>query len=130
MFPAMSSWTEWCYDKPSMLFYDHKHIIESCAGVQQGDPLGPPTLHYFCCGIMAMVNDIQAMNPVYNKWCMDDGGIIGDVELLTKVWDLIKSRGPELGLHLNPSNASGVGWTLHALSHAPSDSMEYLKQTK
>jgi len=40
---------------------------------------------------------------VYNKWYMDDGGIIGDVGLLTKVWDLIKSRGPELGLHLNPS---------------------------
>ena len=50
-----------------------------------------------------MVNDIQAMNPVCNKWYMDDGGIIGDVELLTKVWDLIKSRGPELALHLNPS---------------------------
>jgi hypothetical protein len=101
MFPAMSSWAEWCYDKPStMLFCDHEHIIESCAGVQQGDPLGPL---YFCCGIMAMVNDIQAMNPVYNKWYMDDGGIIGDVQLLTKVWDLIKSRGPELGLHLNPS---------------------------
>ena len=52
---------------------------------------------------MAMVTDIQAMNPVYNKWYMDDGGIIGDVELFTKVWDLIKSRGPELGLHFNPS---------------------------
>ena len=98
--PQCRAVTEWCYDKPSMLFYDHEHIIESCAGVQQGDPLGPL---YFCCGIMAMVSDIQAMNPVCNKWYMDDGGIIGDVELLTKVWDLIKSRGPELGLHLHPS---------------------------
>ncbi len=52
---------------------------------------------------MAMVNDIQAMNPVYNKWYMDDGGIIGDVELLKKVWALLQTRGPELGLHLNPS---------------------------
>ena len=59
-----------------MLLCDHQHIIESCAGVQQGDPLGPL---YFCCGIMALVNDIQALNPVYNKWYMDDGGIIGDV---------------------------------------------------
>ena len=83
-----------------MLLYDHEHIIESRAGVQQGDPLGPL---YFCCGIMAMVNDIQAMNPVYNKWYMDDGGIVGDVELLKKVWELLQSRGPELGLHLNPS---------------------------
>jgi len=92
MFPAMSSWTNWCYDEPSMLLYDHTHIIESQAGVQQGDPLGPL---YFCCGIMALVNEIQALNPVYNKWYMDDGGIVGDVELLTKAWNLIKSRGPE-----------------------------------
>ena len=34
---------------------------------------------------------------------MDDGGIVGDVELLTKAWNLIKSRGPEHGLHLNAS---------------------------
>src|SRR3954462_6707757 len=75
-----------------MLLYDHEHIIESRAGVQQGDPLGPL---YCCCGIMAMVNDIQAMNPIYNKWYMDDEGIVGDVELLKQVWDLL--------LHLNPA---------------------------
>ena len=34
---------------------------------------------------------------------MDDGGIIGDVELLQKVWDLLLTRGPALGLHLNPA---------------------------
>ena len=61
MFPAMSSWTEWCYGDPSMLLYDYEHIIESCAGVQQGDPLGPL---YFCCGIMPLVNDIQALSPI------------------------------------------------------------------
>ena len=83
-----------------MLLYDHEHIIESAAGVQQGDPLGPL---YFCCGLMPLVNDIKALNPVYNKWYMDDGGIIGDVELLQKVWDLLLTRGPALGLHLNPS---------------------------
>src|SRR4051812_23995321 len=41
------------------------------------------------------------MNPIYNKWYMDDGRIVGDVELLK--WDLLQSRGPELGLHLNPA---------------------------
>jgi hypothetical protein len=34
---------------------------------------------------------------------MDDGGIIGDVEFLKKVWKLLKERGPALGLILNPS---------------------------
>ena len=83
-----------------MLLADHEHIIESAAGVQQGDPLGPL---YFCCGLMPLVNDIKALDPVYNKWYMDDGGIIGDVGLLQKVWDLLLTRGPALGLHLNPS---------------------------
>ena len=99
MFPAMSSWTDWCYGTPTMLLYDHNHI-ESEAGVQQGDPLGPL---YFCCGIMPLVNEINALNPVYNKWYMDDGGIVADVPTLLKVWDLLKSRGPALGLHLNPA---------------------------
>ena len=57
---------------------------------------------YFCCGLMPLVNDITALSPVYNKWYMDDGGIIGDVEL-QKVWDLLLTRGPALGLHLNPA---------------------------
>src|SRR6185437_6259406 len=100
MFPAMSSWTEWCYSSPTMLLYDFEHVIESCAGVQQGDPLGPL---YFCCGIMPLVNDIQSLGVTYNKWYMDDGGIIGTTEQLTKAWELIKTRGPALGLHLNPS---------------------------
>ena len=66
--------------------------MESAAGVQQGDPLGPL---YFCCGLRPLVNDIKALNPVYNKWYMDDGGIIiADVELLQKVWDLLLTRRP------------------------------------
>jgi hypothetical protein len=76
MFPAMSNWTQWCYGDATILLYDHQHVIESRAGVQQGDPLGPL---YFCCGINGLVNEIAALNPVYNKWYMDDGGIIGDV---------------------------------------------------
>ena len=100
MFPSRSRWTSWCYGTPSMLLYDHQHIIESMCGVQQGDPLGPL---YFCCGIMGLVNEINQLGPIYNKWYMDDGGIVGDVDLLLKVWDLLQSRGPEMGLYLNPS---------------------------
>jgi hypothetical protein len=52
---------------------------------------------------MCLVNQISELGPVYNKWYMDDGGIVGDVELLSKAWEILKSRGPALGLHLNPS---------------------------
>ena len=79
LFPAMSAWTGWCYSSPSLLLYDHQHVLESRSGVQQGDPLGPL---YFCCGIMALVDEIQALGPVYNKWYMDDGGIVGPRKFL------------------------------------------------
>jgi hypothetical protein len=49
---------------------------------------------------MMLVNEIDDLNPIYNKWYMDDGGIVGPVDTLLKVWDLIKRRGPEVGLHL------------------------------
>ena len=78
MFPAMSSWTEWCSGDSSILLYDHEFIIASSDGVQQGDPLGPL---YFCCGIMALVITIQATPSTTNgTWMM------GDVELLKKLW--------------------------------------------
>src|SRR4051812_45530204 len=32
---------------------------------------------------------------------LDDGGIIGSVDVLTRVWDLLSTEGPPLGLHLN-----------------------------
>ena len=56
MFPKMSNWTAWCYDAPSMLLYDHEHIKESCAGVQQG---GIPLDHCtFVVGTMQIINAI------------------------------------------------------------------------
>jgi len=39
---------------------------------------------------------------VYQKWYMDDGGIVGSPELLLKVWEILSVGGPPLGLELNP----------------------------
>ena len=40
---------------------------------------------------------------MYQKWYMDDGGIVAPVPVLLKVWGLLKEKGPALGLHLNPA---------------------------
>ena len=80
-------------------------VFDSEEGVQQGDPLGPL---YFCCGIMRLVNEIESLHPLYNKWYMDDGGIVADVPTLLKVWKILEERGPGCGLHLN---ASKCEWT-------------------
>ena len=50
---------------------------------------------------------------------MDDGGIIGDVELLRKVWKLLLERGPALGTSTRP-NVSGLGSIRSAPTLVPS----------
>ena len=81
-----------------MLLYDHREIIESSCGVQQGDPLGPL---YFCFALAPLVQEIRTMGPEYQKWYMDDGGIVATVPVLLQVWRLLREKGPGLGLLLN-----------------------------
>ena len=40
MCPTISCWVEFCYARPARLYYED-HVLYSCQGVQQGDPLGP-----------------------------------------------------------------------------------------
>ena len=84
----------------SILLYDHERVINSTCGVQQGDPLGPL---YFCCGIASLVEKIQHFNPRYNKWYMDDGGVISSEENLQAIWNMLLEESPKLGLELNPA---------------------------
>ena len=79
-FPGLAHWTSWCYGEGSVLLYDHQHTIESVSGVQQGDPLGPL---YFCCALAPLIEEIQGLNPEYNKWYM----IAASSEVLQQVWD-------------------------------------------
>ena len=99
-FPALERWTRWCYESSPMLIYDHARLFLSECGVQQGDPLGQL---YFCCGLQSLVDKIATLNPTYQKWYMDDGGIVGPTDLLLKVWEILKVEGPAIGLILNPA---------------------------
>ena len=94
----VEKWTWWCYNQPPLLVYNHENEFFSESGVQQGDPLGPL---YFCCGLQSLIDQIAALQPMYQKWYMDDGGIVGSPELLLKVWEILKKGGVPLGLELN-----------------------------
>ena len=119
--------SEWCYGEASMLLYDHEHIIESRAGVQQGDPLGPL---YFCCGIMAMVNDIQAMNPVTTNGTWMTAELLVMLICSRKCGICCRRVALRLDYTSTLLNASGRSWTLIAASPAPSDSMVCRRRIK
>ena len=99
-FPGLANWTNWCYGEESVLLYDHRESFSSSSGVQQGDPLGPL---YFCFALNPLVQEIASLRPQYQKWYMDDGGIVASQEVLLKVWALLREKGPALGLKLNPT---------------------------
>lgn len=98
--PGLTAWTSWCYGENSLLLYDHECQIASACGTQQGDPLGPL---YFCLLLKDLTDKIQSLHPRYNKWYMDDGGIVGPADLLVQVWNILVAEGPSRGLFLNPS---------------------------
>ena len=96
--PTISCWVVFYYSNPARLYYG-EHVLRSCQGVQQGDPLGPLlfalVLHPLVCKIRA------SFDLCLHAWYLDDGTIIGDTLVVGKVLDLIMVDGPSFGLHLN-----------------------------
>ena len=71
----------------SRCFYDHSEIIESTS--EQGDPLAP---FYFCLALRPLVEEIAALGPEYQKWYMDDGGIVASADVLIGVWEILHEK--------------------------------------
>ena len=78
-----------------------------------GRPFGP----VFLLCLQALVDQISELRPVYQKWYMDDGGIIGTPDLLLKVWEILKFGGEPLGLHLNPQKCEWLWLDPNSMPH-------------
>ncbi|XP_076909315.1 uncharacterized protein LOC143566517 [Bidens hawaiensis] len=68
-------------------------------GVQQGDPLGPLL---FALALHPLIHQVRdGCKLPFHAWYLDDGTIIGDAIEVAKALDIIRSKGPSLGLELN-----------------------------
>ena len=102
-FPELLPYVQWCYGAQPYLFYDSDLAIPSCAGVQQGDPLGPML---FCLVLHPVVLRISQTCPhiLRHQWYLDDGSLAGPSLQILKAFGVICSMGSDYGLNLNLSN--------------------------
>ena len=85
------------YAHKSNLYYG-SDIIDSCEGVQQGDPVGSFLFSY---GIMSIV---KKMKSALNLWYLDDGTLAGDPDtVLNHYKEIIQNAANSHGLEINPS---------------------------
>ena len=101
--PSLSTWMECCYNsQPALRFGEH--IIFSCCGVQQGDPLGPLG---FALTLQSIVERIKREVPSLhiNVWYLDDGTLCSSPDDLQRVLEIVEEDGPSRGLILNRSKS-------------------------
>ena len=97
--PSLSAWFESCYGaQPHLLL--GKHIIHSCCGVQQGDPLGPLG---FALALQPVLEWIRREVPglLLNAWYLDDGTLCRAADDLRSALAINEEDGPPRGLFLN-----------------------------
>ena len=99
-FPALFAWSQWCYHCESRLHFGDVSIPSS-GGVQKGDPLGPLL---FSLVIIELMDDIDPLPDINLKmWYLDDGSFVGSRRSVASLLNILQSKGPSFGLHLNLS---------------------------
>ena len=96
-FPALARWAAWRYRQPSCLQFGDR-ALESSAGVQQGDPLGPLL---FSLALQPLAAELRSDSLDLAVHFLDDGVLAGDFAPLGAALRLAQTRSRAIGLELN-----------------------------
>jgi hypothetical protein len=106
-FPELSSWAESCYGHAHPHLFMQEHRLQSCSGVQQGDPLGPLL---FAITLQPVLEKIRVECPglIMNSWYLDDGTLAGNARDIARAIQILE-EGTARGLTLNKGKC--LMWT-------------------
>jgi hypothetical protein len=76
-------------------------MLDSGAGAQQGDPLGPVLYALVQHLLILRVKQEVPTLAAKNVWFLDDGTLAGTASDLAKALSILQQEGPALGIHLN-----------------------------
>ena len=97
-FPALARWATWCYQQPTRLQFDDQ-VVDSCTGVQQGDPLGPLL---FAAALQPLAQDLRNAGLDIAVHYLDDGVLSGNLHTVSAAaLRLVEARAANIGLRLN-----------------------------
>ena len=103
--PGLARWAEWCYIRPSKLFFEGT-IIKSEVGVQQGDPLGPLLFALALQLVLMQMSSIPGLDLSFSY--LDDLVLAGEQSAVVSGITLLKNSATSLGLRLNSSKCELV----------------------
>ena len=107
-FPGLSRWAEWCYARPSKLYFGSE-TISSENGVQQGDPIGPLL---FALALQPLLLDLergrsdQGLQLVYSY--LDDLILAGNQKEVAGAFHFLKRAASQIGLEFNTSKCEVI----------------------
>ena len=116
--PGLARWAEWCYSRPSNLFFDGV-VIQSEVGVQQGDPLGPLFFALALQPVLVQVGSVPGLDLSFSY--LDDMILAGEQSAVADGIALLKDSSATVGLRLNMSKCElvpaapggvGINWDL------------------
>ena len=100
-FPGLSRWAEWCYAKPSRLYFG-PNVISCERGVQQGDPLGPMFFSLALQPLLLQLHNGRSEDGLQLAYSyLDDLVLAGEQTIVAEAFKFFKAEAAKIGLELN-----------------------------